>query len=616
MSEVENETLEILIAKYKSAKIEVEKLNSDEINNIAIQIVKDIKNVIENIVLDDNTGKSLKFLSESYKNLALSSGGNSYSLNLFDEPNLFYKKLQNYTNTNICLLIDKEYNVKKVKENLNNSFSIINFSILTDLLIDILELDKNAFKENIIKADIKILAETLTSKVKRITNSNTLFLCFVNELKKKFQITKKEEDSEFIKKANELFKISATKKLSEIKSGIFEHIKGIANQIKLQYQIEIQTELSNAEKTNEYSSIERILNEKKKITKFYNEIKDNEELYKKNLAKLKNKYIESNISSCFEYYAKFLINKAQEYESCTEKYILENILLPFRINEINLNDDEEVKIVYNIPLFLNIEPKDKYYNTFLGRYLEIKEELKFVKGRNYEKEINELINDDTFIQEFFSIISNKTISSYFQAKIKFCNDNIIKFVEDGDFDIFLKNQYQEFVKDMSKDYNKFRNLIIIKQICYKIPAMTNSTMRVCINPIYKISESIQKDPIQLKSILKSALLILLIHELAQFLKAYSTENILKENYPLTPRQKESGKYIIFYLFNNSVIRNITYYQSTLINKVSTWDDLDSLRTIFKKEKATSKGQDSELDFYLAEIDEDIDLETKTEYCLW
>ena len=52
--------------------------------------------------------------------------------------------------------------------------------------------------------------------------------------------------------------------------------------------------------------------------------------------------------------------------------------------------------------------------------------------------------------------------------------------------------------------------------------MTDSTMRIYINPIYEISENIQKDPIQLKSVLKSAILILLIYELFYFLKVYSS----------------------------------------------------------------------------------------------
>ena len=310
---------------------------------------------------------------------------------------------------------------------------------MTDLLLEILKSEKNAYKENIIKSDISILIETITSKATRITNSNTLFYCFINELKEKFNIKKEIVNSEFIKKMNESFKVKANEKLLTIKSEIFEHILKFASKIILQYNREIEDELPNAEKTKNYSKIDNLLVEKNKISKFYNEIKNNKELYKDDLIKIRNKSMELNIYSCFEYYSKILLENNSEYKECTGQYILENILLPFKINDIDLNKDEEIKIVYNIPSDFLFEPKDKYYNTFLGKYIEIKEELKYVQQRNYEKEITEIINDDNFIKGFFQIISNDIISSFFQAKIKFGKDYGVEFVENDEFDIFLKD---------------------------------------------------------------------------------------------------------------------------------------------------------------------------------
>ena len=326
--------------------------------------------------------------------------------------------------------------------------------------------------------------------------------------------------------------------------------------------------------------------------------------------------MELNIYSCFEYYSKILLENNSEYKECTGQYILENILLPFKINDIDLNKDEEIKIVYNIPSDFLFEPKDKYYNTFLGKYIEIKEELKYVQQRNYEKEITEIINDDNFIKEFFQIISNDIISSFFQAKIKFGKDYGVEFVENDEFDIFLKDNYLKFINDINKNYNKFRDYIIIKQICYKIPAMTDSTMRIYINPIYEISENIQKDPIQLKSVLKSAILILLIYELFYFLKVYSSENEIRNYYSMTPRETKSGKYLIFYLFNTCFIKSINLSQSSIINESSTWNNLNILRKIFENNDVTPIKEGDTLDLYLAEKDEEIYLEKRTEYCLW
>ena len=257
MSERENETLEQLIARYKSDRNEIKNLNPEEISNIAIGIVQDVKILVENIFLKD-INEAFQYLAEYYKDYRLSCKEKSYGLDLFDNPSLFYKQLQSYSHTHIRLLIDDKQSLKELKNNFNNSFLLTNFSILTDLLLEILKTEKNAYKENIIKSDISILIETITSKATRITNSNTLFYCFINELKEKFNIKKEIVNSEFIKKMNESFKVKANEKLLTIKSEIFEHILKIAIKIILQYNSEIEDELPKAEKTKNYSKIDNI----------------------------------------------------------------------------------------------------------------------------------------------------------------------------------------------------------------------------------------------------------------------------------------------------------------------------------------------------------------------
>ena len=122
----------------------------------------------------------------------------------------------------------------------------------------------------------------------------------------------------------------------------------------------------------------------------------------------------------------------------TKEYILNNILLPFAINEIG-ESDEDMNIIYNIPDFYSFMPKNKYYNTFLGCYFGTKKELNYPKEKNYTNEIDEIINNDTFIKEFFSIISSGAISKYFESIKKFESGYQVKFVNDDDYDIFLKS---------------------------------------------------------------------------------------------------------------------------------------------------------------------------------
>ena len=141
-------------------------------------------------------------------------------------------------------------------------------------------------------------------------------------------------------------------------------------------------------------------------------------------------------------------------------------------------------------------------------------------------------------------------------------------------------------------------------------------MKIYINPIYVISDNLEKDKDKVKSILRSILFILLVHELAQFLKAYNSSKTLQKNYPIIHRKKEKGRCVINYLFNTCIIRSITYDQSILLNKIETWNDLNLMRGLFKKSKDDSLKSNDKLDFFLIESDEDIQDTKKSEYCLW
>ena len=537
---------------------------------------------------------------------------------MFTEPNIFYEELQKYSNSNIRKLFDSEYKLKELKNDFNNGFSIINFSILTDLLINILTNRKNEYNDSIVKTDISILIETITSKVLRITNSSSLFLCFVNELKEKYKIKYSIEKNEFISNIKPLFKQKAEKKMQTIKKELFTYIRDTTFLIWKEYREDINEEFKKMEKENsqDFDKLDQNLNKIKDIRDFYDEIKNNQELYENNLEELEKKCMNTTIKCFFEYYAEKLL-KEEIYKSCTKDYILENIILPFKINKIELTNDEEINIIYSIPDNYRFYPEKRFYHTFLGYYLEIKKELKYPNKENYENEINSLFKDKKFIEDFFSIITSDEVSKYFKSKIKFESGYQISFVKDGEYDIYLEKNYEEFLKDMEKNYEKFIDFIIIKQICYKIPAMTNSLMRIYINPLYEISGEAKNDLKKSKSIIKSALFILLVHELAHFLKAYNSDEKLKTNYPKTPRGKESGRCLIHYLFNVGVIEEITYEQSLILNQVSEWKNLNTMRKLFTETKDDSVNSCGKLDFYLAENDdENIGFEKRGDYCLW
>jgi len=615
MSKITKETMK---EKLKNLILDDDKTKlrtPEEINDIAIQIVKDIKNIVESIILND-AKKVIQDLNEYYKNYSFFTWEKSFSLNTFEDPNLFYEELQKYANSYISHLFINENRLNAIKNDFNNSFSIINFSILTDLLIKILNNVKNAYEDDIIKTDISILVEIITSKVKRITNSSSLFLCFVNELMEKYQIKIDTEKSEFIKKINKLFKEKAKEKLEINKNGIFVYIKNTALLIINKYQNDIKNEYKKLQKddSSDYSKLYEFLNKTKFFNEFYNEIKDKPEIYQSNIMELKRKCMDKNVYYFFEYYSEKLLKRVM-YNSCTKEYILNNILLPFAINEIG-KSDEDMYIIYNIPDSYDFMPVSKYNNNFLGYYLEAKKELNYAKEKNYKNEINEIINNDTFIKEFFSIISSKEISKYFESKIKFEDGYQVKFVNDDNYDIFLKDHYQKFIEDMKSNFNKFKLLILVKQICYKIPFMTDSSIIIFINPIYEISCDLKDNYQKINSVLKSVLFILLVYEFAHFLNAYNSEENLQYNSPISSREKKTRGSLMYYLFNTSVIQSINYEQSLILNEVSNWNDLSILRSLFKKPKDDSFNTGGKLNVYLEEADEEIQFLERGEYCLW
>ena len=53
--------------------------------------------------------------------------------------------------------------------------------------------------------------------------------------------------------------------------------------------------------------------------------------------------MEENIHYFFEYYSEKLLKK-EEYQSCTKDYILNNLILPFKIIEIDLNNNMKIGI--------------------------------------------------------------------------------------------------------------------------------------------------------------------------------------------------------------------------------------------------------------------------------
>lgn len=153
-------------------------------SEIAINIITSIKSIIE-IFLDDIDKK--KSFGELYpkidttKLVNLKSERNFY-LSLFDEADNYYTNLKDYLNYYLYQFY--QFESLDLLNEFKSSFTINNFSILTDLLLEILRDKKDAYLNDSIKFIISNFCEIFANKDKRLIYSDSYFLCCINELKK------------------------------------------------------------------------------------------------------------------------------------------------------------------------------------------------------------------------------------------------------------------------------------------------------------------------------------------------------------------------------------------------------------------------------------------------
>ena len=210
--------------------------------------------------------------------------------------------------------------------------------------------------------------------------------------------------------------------------------------------------------------------------------------------------------------------------------------------------------------------------------------MNYLNQRCYKEEIESLINDDSFLNELFSVLQSRSVSFYLKSIIKFDSDKEYDYKVDligvplkngkidEDFlfekkldnDLYLGEQYDAFLKDMKADFDAFRKLIIFKELGYKLPACTGPSMRIFINPRLQFSKVAIENDLQRKDILKSALIILLVHEITHLLKYYPLNSKYPKKTPKTPKNRENGKCLMFYLFNKPAIDKINFGQSSKI----------------------------------------------------
>ena len=633
--------------EIKETNLSEEMMKKEEFNQsyeLVMFIIKSSKLFLEKYFFDVENDELLKKLKKKLKdNHETSKEFRDFNLNLFDETFNYYNDLKKYFIYDFEFLCEpNEYSLDKVKNYIKSNISIYYLSVLLDLLLEILNKNKSAHEDHIIKFDISVICELFREKNERLCSSHSFFYCCANELSRKYGINLPEKN-ELRQKVFEKYKEKAIKTLIKVKNNLYKYIINNLNDylIILFHQKEKKKMyIKNDEDENEYIRLNKEYNRLKEIISDKNLFNNDDEL--------KNWCEKNNIRAYLDDYAKYLTAKkyfASKFESEAYKNkILNNCLLPLEILNIDLKNEENIFIISCIDINEKMNYSEKSYpgETFYEQYLDIKEEMNHKNQECYEDEIESIIKSDAFLKELILILKSKSVSSYFESVIKFKNDDkynyevkLLKVTKiNGEIDknslfdlklkgdLYLGEQFDIFIKNFESNPENFKKLIVLKELGYKIPSCTGPSMRIFINPKIHFSKVAFNNKNKREEILKSALIILLIHEIIHLLKYYPINEKYPEISPITPKNKENGKCLIYYLFEKDVIQKINYNQALEINKVNNWDDLDILHKIFEQELNFIEigREQGEIDLYLSDSRKEkikkFGNKNKTDYCWW
>ena len=652
---VENEdkmkNIELNQVQKKEDSSNISKTITQNANDLAIFIVKSSKILFEKYFSETAEVENEKLFQELKENQFVKEKEfRDFNLDLFDEPLKYYNDLKNYFNYKLeyySYVTANEY--KEVRSLIKSNVSVYYFSILLDLLLELLQKNPNAHKDDIIKFDITMICELFHQKNERLFSSNSYFYCCVNELMEKYQINKLPEKNTFRKNYFEICKNKSSSALEEVKKNLIKYISAnLDNYCKILYKEwkEKKCSIQNDKDEKECKNIQEKFKKIKMI------ISSNENNYFTSEEELKEWCKENEVNTYLDEYADYLTKKKCFSKDTDKKewkkHLKENCLLPSGILKIDGENEENMYILSAIEYDknLNYSEDSKDGQTFYEQYIIAKEELNFLNQKCYKEEMESLINDDLFLKELFSVLQSRSVSFYLKSIIKFDSDkeydykvNLVEvplkngkidedflFAKKLDNDLYLGKRYNAFLSDMMDNFSAFRRLIIFKELGYKLPACTGPSMRIFINPRLQFSKVAIENDLQRKDILKSALIILLVHEITHLLKYYPSNNKYPKETPKTPKNRENGKCLMFYLFNKPVIDKINFRQSSEINNVNNWENIAILKKIFENTNNQnpndkSKEKEGELDLYSSNS-EKMDLKKSkkrkinTDYCWW
>ena len=531
-----------------------------------------------------------------------------YLINKFPDLKLGVKKIISFETEKLYIyLIKKAYDFLQIKNSItfDSSYSVLYFKKIIKYLSELVTSSIDIVEDNLIKVFFYLLFLFFEKKLNNLSCQNNLkidldetffkgtFIELTEKYSSEIAYCDSKEITDFLNNCKNDMEIQIIARLEND----FLYIKEILEQYRdkkddLMNEMYIDTEnlLYEIEKlfrSKSYSLSNDLINI---LNKFYSNktylIFTNyiSEVNKDDLiSDINNKFLESKKDDYlpFEFDYSFS-NNSIENEKHNEK--LENYLIYRNKNykkmkyswfpeAFKLGLDNEFSIFafsqYKIPTEFNLihKFKNKIDNLFQKNIVSI---------------IKEILNDNDFIDLYFSILKCDTIKYFFNNYLNINeNDKVFQKqkYQSNDSDKF-DEVYSDFMKQYEKkneNYKEFKDLIIYKILPYGDRAYTLKELKkFVINPAqFCIGNDIKEDS-DIKKILKGYIIIILLRETEHFLRLEQNKKV----FSLTPRQEEGGRLFIKYIFDVYSINHINLEHANKILNIATWEDHNELKKIF------------------------------------
>ena len=205
----------------------------------------------------------------------------------------------------------------------------------------------------------------------------------------------------------------------------------------------------------------------------------------------------------------------------------------------------------------------KIYNNFISS---------FHKDNQFNKLLKEILHDENFKNLYCEIMQSEIIKEFVSIKKILYNN--------------LDEYYEEFIKELKKDKDKFFSYIKLETLSLYKKAFVDHFLRIFINDnfIYK-SDNLKEEDI--KEILKAYLIEVLIHESFHFIRRFKNlGKLTKEVYsPMSKdtNSNEIGKDLIYYIFKVTNIIKLNINQALIINNIKNWNEKNNFENLFNEE---------------------------------